>query len=430
MLAESQTAYDAFLPILRESYSRELSDGLLGKARAEAWARFLDLGLPERKDEAFRKIRLHDLYARSFVQPKAFAASLEAVEKALLPECCDSALVFVNGQYQPELSRCAALPKSLVVAPLSEAANTYGSFLQNRWTDLQGEQDPFAALNMAAHGEGAFLYLPANSICSVPIQLLHLVTEEQIIAQPRQQVVVGAGSELQLIATTDGVPNSWTNHSIDISQGENSKVSLIQATPELPLSAWHTDSLRVDLKRDAILNHCSLTTGSVSHRSSYSVAIAGPGAAGNLAALTALHGRRESHAHILIDHQAPHCDSRQLFKTVLVDESRASFEGKILVRQAAQKTDAFQLNNNLVLDRKAHADSKPNLEIFADDVKASHGATIGQLDVDSLFYMKTRGIPEAEARQILLQAYAEELISELPLASLKKQARKMIERLG
>lgn len=134
-----------------------------------------------------------------------------------------------------------------------------------------------------------------------------------------------------------------------------------------------------------------------------------------------LSDKRESHTHIFMEHQAPNCRSYQLFKSVLNDFSRSSFEGKIMVRQAAQKTEAFQLNNNLILNDHAHADSKPNLEIFADDVKASHGATIGQLDGDQLFYMKTRGFSDATAKNLLIYGFCEQVIEMIPLASLREE---------
>lgn len=131
--------------------------------------------------------------------------------------------------------------------------------------------------------------------------------------------------------------------------------------------------------------------------------------------------KREAHTHIFMEHQAPHCRSFQLFKSVLNDFSRSSFEGKIMVRQAAQKTEAFQLNNNLLLSDHAHADSKPNLEIFADDVKASHGATVGQLDIDQLFYMKTRGFSDQAAKNLLIFGFCEQVVEMITLPSLREE---------
>jgi Fe-S cluster assembly protein SufD len=145
-----------------------------------------------------------------------------------------------------------------------------------------------------------------------------------------------------------------------------------------------------------------------------------------------LNEKRESHIHVLIDHQAPNCRSFQLYKGVVNDFSRSSFEGKILVRQAAQKTDAFQLNNNLLLSDRAHADSKPNLEIFADDVKASHGATVGQLDEEQLFYMQTRGFSKAEAQNMLVYSFSKELLDMIPIESvvnsMNARAKKYLNR--
>lgn len=429
MLAGCEKTQDPFLSTLQKGYEEKLSDTLLGKARGVAWNRLLEQGLPKRSDESFRHVALHELYAATYQHPKDFQVTPDQIEKEILPECANSALVFVNGRFSVELSKTEGISKSIVVQNLSDALITYGSFLQNRWTEQEKEEDPFALLNMAAHEEGLFLYLPPNCVCEAPVQFLHLITEEGLLVQPRQQIVVGSSAQIKII-TTHSVVSSWTNHAMDIAQGENSHVKLVQATPLISESSWHTDSLCVHLKKDAVLDQCTLTSGALAHRSRHVVVIDGPGASGNLSALTACYGRKTSHADILMDHRAPHCPSRQLFKTALADQSHATFEGKIFVHKEAQKTDAFQLNNNIILDKKARADSKPNLEIFADDVKASHGATVGQLDSESLFYMKTRGIKEEDARQILLLAYANEIIADLPLDSLKKLAREMIQRLG
>ncbi len=163
-------------------------------------------------------------------------------------------------------------------------------------------------------------------------------------------------------------------------------------------------------------------------RTDYHVILAGENAEALLNGVWMLADKREAHIHIFIDHQAPQCRSYQLFKGVLNDFSRSSFEGKIMVRQAAQKTEAFQLNNNLLLNDHAHADSKPNLEIFADDVKASHGATVGQLDIEQLFYMKTRGFPEEEAKNLLIYGFAEQVIQMIPLESLRNSISERVAR--
>jgi Fe-S cluster assembly protein SufD len=159
-------------------------------------------------------------------------------------------------------------------------------------------------------------------------------------------------------------------------------------------------------------------------RNDYRVVIGGENAEASLNGVWMLGDRNESHMHVIVDHQAPHCRSMQLFKGVLNGNSHSSFEGKILVRQAAQKTEAFQLNNNLLLSDRAHADSKPNLEIFADDVKASHGATVGQLDKEQIFYMKTRGFHEADAKNLLVYGFCEEVIDMIPIPSVHQAMKK------
>ena len=185
--------------------------------------------------------------------------------------------------------------------------------------------------------------------------------------------------------------------------------------------AWHLDAFRATLKRDSYLKTVSVTEGGMTVRNDYRITLAGENAEALLNGIWMLSDKREAHANIFIDHQAPICRSFQLFKDVLTDFSRSSFEGKIMVRQAAQKTEAFQLNNNLLLNDHAHADSKPNLEIFADDVKASHGATFGQLDPDQLFYLKTRGFSDETAKNLLIYGFCEQVIELIPILSLRQE---------
>jgi Fe-S cluster assembly protein SufD len=205
---------------------------------------------------------------------------------------------------------------------------------------------------------------------------------------------------------------------------EGAHVHLTKDLSENHPEEWHFDAMRVFLKKESTFKSISITKGSASVRADYKVVLAGENAEVFLNGLSDLSAKKESHVQVWIDHQAPLCRSHQLFKTVLNDFSRSSFEGKIMVRQAAQKTEAFQLNKNLLLSDHAQTESKPNLEIFADDVKASHGATIGQLDPEQLFYMKTRGISSEAAKNLLVYGFCEEVIEMITVASLRKAMEK------
>jgi Fe-S cluster assembly protein SufD len=228
---------------------------------------------------------------------------------------------------------------------------------------------------------------------------------------------------VRLISTQKNLATSgyFVNQVSEFVIDEGAHVHYTQVLCDEHPQAWHLDAVRATLKRDSTLKTVCVTEGSTTVRTDYKIALTGENAEALLNGVCMLSDKREAHAHIFMEHQAPFCRSFQLFKSVLNDFSRSSFEGKIMVRQAAQKTEAFQLNNNLVLNDHAHADSKPNLEIFADDVKASHGATVGQLDADQLFYMKTRGFSDAEAKNLLVYGFCEQVIEMIPLPSLREE---------
>jgi Fe-S cluster assembly protein SufD len=342
-------------------------------------------------------------------------------------------LVFVNGHFSFPLSRTAALPKKLVLSNLKDAMKNYGSFLNNQWAkSIKEETDPFAALNAAMHQEGAFIYLPPKTIVEAPLQILHVVDmgDEPMLAMPRLHLFAGSQSQINLYSNQAILSGNsyFINAAVECSIEEEAHVKYIQAAFEEPADAWHFDAFRATLKRNSTLKTISATDGGPGLRFDYRVALAGENAEAMLNGTWLLGGKAEAHTHVIMDHQSPYCRSMQLYKGVLNDFSHSSFEGKILVRQAAQKTEAFQLNNNLLLSDRAAADSKPNLEIFADDVKASHGATVGQLDKEQLFYMKTRGFSLHEAQNILVKGFCKEVVDMIPLHSLASNINQRMER--
>lgn len=426
MMAEPGLEQETFKDLLEHFRAQANAHDSLEKVRQKAWQHFLTLGLPSRKNEVYRYIKLRQLFAQPFCLPDEKMVLSEDIQSWIYPECRNSILVFVNGRFAPQLSNLSALPPKVVVSSLQEAMQTYGSFLNNYWTkSLKEEQDPFAALNGALHGEGVFLFLPPKSVIEAPIQILHVIDQDDQIQMltPRLQMFVGPHSELRLIGTQKNLGSSayFVNQVSEFVIDEGAHVHYTQVLcDEQPLS-WHLDAVRATLKRDSTFKTVCVTAGSATVRTDYRIALTGENCEALLNGVCMLSDKRESHTHIFMEHQAPNCRSYQLFKSVLNDFSRSSFEGKIMVRQAAQKTEAFQLNNNLILNDHAHADSKPNLEIFADDVKASHGATIGQLDVDQLFYMKTRGFCDATAKNLLIYGFCEQVIEMIPVASLQEE---------
>ncbi|WP_068470734.1 Fe-S cluster assembly protein SufD [Candidatus Protochlamydia phocaeensis] len=424
MMAQMGLEQELFKTLLERHLAKVKQDDALYKARLKAWQHFLDLGLPNKQTEVYRYIKLRHLFSQNYEVAEETGLTAERIAAFVQPECRQSVLVFVNGHYCPQLSQTSALPSQIVVTTLQEAARTYGAFLNNQWNRaLKEEEDPFAVLNGALHPKGAFIYIPPKTVVETPIQVLHLIDFDGQLAMlmPRLQVFAGSRSQVNLVFSQYNLGEQayFVNQAADFLIEEEAHVRYTQVLCNEHPHAWHFDAVRAQLKRSAVFKSVCVTEGSATVRTDYRVALTGENAEALLNGVWMLAEKREAHTHVFIDHQAPHCRSYQLFKGALNDFSRSSFEGKIMVRQAAQKTEAFQLNNNLILNDHAHADSKPNLEIFADDVKASHGATVGQLDPDQLFYMKTRGFPDAEAKNLLVYGFCEQVIEMIPLGSLR-----------
>jgi Fe-S cluster assembly protein SufD len=336
--------------------------------------------------------------------------------------------VFINGQFSPQHSRLKAIPERVVVETLSNGMKTYGSFLNSQSTkNLKEETDAFAAANAALHVDGLFIYIPPKTVLDAPIQLLNIIDTSNIpmFILPRVQVFAGMQSEVSIAATQAVLSgdNYGFNMVAEISIEEDAHVKYTQDASEIKENIWYFDAIRATLKRDSTFKTYNVSQGSATARFDYKATLTGSNAEVHLNGVWMLDGKNEVHHHVLVDHQAPNCRSMQLFKGALNGTSRSAFEGKIMVRQAAQQTDAFQLNNNLLLSDRANADSKPNLEIFADDVKASHGSTVGQLDNEQIFYMKTRGFSEADAKNLLVYGFCQEVIDLIPVPSLHDKLR-------
>lgn len=426
MMTESRPEQDAFQELLWSLYGQVPSDDPLQKIRAKAWDHFLELGLPSRNEEVYRYIKLRNLFTQSFSLSQPSSVSNEQFAPYIYPESRESVLVFVNGHYQPALSNINALPKRVVISSLNEATNTFGSFLNNQWAKgMKEESDPFVTFNAALQRDGLFLYLPPKTVIEAPIQILNIIDAQNasMLILPRLHIFVGVLSQVDILSTHKLLSGNkyFVNQVTDISIEEEAHVHYTQVSCNESPEGWHFDATRAKLKRNSSLKTVSITDGSKTVRNDYKATLLGENAEALLNGLWMLNEKNEAHTHVLMDHQAPHCRSMQLYKGVLDDFSRSSFEGKILVRQAAQKTDAFQLNNNLLLNDRANADSKPNLEIFADDVKASHGATVGRLDKEQVFYLKTRGFSELEATNLLVYAYCKEIIDMIKIPSLSKE---------
>ena len=390
--------------------------------RKEGWEKFLSHGLPTKKTEGFQYLSLRDCLNAPFTVPSE-----------TLPQTQPHAahLVFVDGRYVPSLSDRTGIPEEVVILSLEEALKTHPHFLQTHLTKLLKEEtDPFALLNLSLHEGGAFVYFPPHVVLEAPLQCLFLSHSDapQVIL-PRLHLVLGKYSQASLVTTaldqSPGVSHLFSP-SIDCVLEESARLQLFNHTESAPFG-WSFKTVRATLKKNAHLYSLSVTEGSKIKRTSYKVHLKGENAEVELKGLSLLAGNRTAHTHVKVEHEAPHTRSMQLFKGVLKDVSQSSFEGKIFVREEAQKTEAYQLNNHLILSPGAVANSKPGLEIFADDVKASHGATISQIAPEPLFYLKSRGIDSDVAQQLLVRAFCREVVEGISYAHIQDAIEMFME---
>jgi Fe-S cluster assembly protein SufD len=383
----------------------------LVERRRSALARFGELGLPTRRQENWRFTNLRALETTDY--PPA-SAETAADETALTPYRLAGAthrIVLVNGRFAPALSAVGALPSGVYLAPLSAALRERADLAAALFdgSDSVANQ-PFAALNAAFAGDGFVLALEDGVALETPVEIIHLGhAAAPQAAHTRNAVLAGKHSRARIIESHAGTGRYWRNLVTRVELGEGAALRHV-ALQDDSGEAINTGLSRVALATGARYESFTLTLGALLSRADAVVTIAGERAYCGIGGAYLLRGRQEATIATLIDHAAPGSETREVFKGVVEDRAHGVFQGKIQVRREAQQTNAHQLNKNLLLSPRAAIDSKPELEIFADDVKCSHGATIGDLDETAMFYLQARGIPEAEARRMLIEAFAADAI--------------------
>ena len=378
----------------------------LAARRQAALARFGDLGFPTRRQEAWRFTDLRPLQRAEF-PPSAGTGEARVSLDAWRLEGNAHRLVLVDGKFSPELSQPGALPQGVWLASTARTLAERPELLTGaiEQSDTEGNQ-PFASLNAAFFADGFVLALEPRTVLRLPVQIVHLASA----GAPRSHhlrnfVSLGAGSSARLVETHAGEGLAWTNAVSLIELGDGATLDQARLQAE-SAEALHFALSRTRLGEGARLRSFVLSLGARLSRQDMLVRFDGAGATLDLNGAYLLRGEQEATLATFVDHAAPGCTTRELFKGVVADRAHGVFLGSIGVRPEAQKTDAQQLNKNLLLSRRATVDTKPELEILADDVKCSHGATVGDLDEAALFYLRARGIPEAEARLMLIEAFA------------------------
>ena len=411
---------------LEEKLGR-VGDAWLHKVRKDAIGRFAELGFPTTKLEEWKYTNVAPIARIPFRAAEFRWDGLTEERLAELPlahsafsECC-SRIVFVNGHYSPQVSS-PDVPQRVVVGSLASAIrrNT-PSVLEHLAKHAAHQEQAFVALNTAFIEDGAFIEIPRGVVPDAPIYILFVSTaDEPIASHPRSLIIVGDNSQASIIEDYLALEGGgyFTNAVTEIVAGENSIVEhyKLQAEHE---KAFHVSTVQVSQARSSSFTSHSISFGGVLVRNDVNVMLDGEGAECTLNGLYIAGNEQHVDNHTVIDHLKPHCNSRELYKGILDDQSSAVFNGSIIVRKDAQKTDARQSNKNLLLSEGATINSKPQLEINADDVKCTHGTSIGHLDEDSIYYLRSRGVGLNEARTVLTYGFANDVLNRMKLDAVR-----------
>ncbi|GAB4341330.1 MAG: Fe-S cluster assembly protein SufD [Cyanophyceae cyanobacterium] len=434
---------DRYTVYLRELLARTIAAtpatdlSVLGQLRTAAIAIAQELAWPSTRDEAWRFTNLAAMMAFEFGPTVAIAADQlgGADPQAIaLAECPAARLVFVNGYFCEILSDLSAVPAGVTVERLA-TADLSAAALGAHLGKVQNGSEPFAALNTAAIADGAVVRVARNAIIETPIQILFLAVPgpTPALIQPRVLVVAEEGSACTLIEDYALAQGSWcqgsiaaatepyfTNGVTEIAIADNARINHSRIQREAA-NAFHIGKTAVLQGRDSYYGLTTISTGAAIARHNLDITQGGPGTETRLQGLTVAAGTQIADLHSDLNLQHPHGVADQLHKCIAANRGRTVFNGRVLVGQKAQHTDAAQLNRNLLLSSQARVDTKPQLEIIADDVKCTHGATVSQLEDDEIFYLRSRGLDSTSARRLLLDGFGGEILAQLPAASLRSQ---------
>lgn len=409
------------------------ADGILSNIRKEGFKIFNKNGIPTIRNEEWRFTNVSNLFRKEYNLPKDnLEINNSDIDSIRLPGYANAnELVFVNGRYVPELSVIRSAEKECIIMPLEDA-------VKNEYKNLVNEhlgksslviKDGIHALNTSFIYGGVFIHVNKNQILEHPVYLYHLsdTRNNHTLAQPRSLVYVDQSAKLQLIESfaTIGAMDSFTNGVTEIVVNTNAIVEYYKIQNDVVnASQVTTTHIRQIGKSYAHGVTISLNGGLI--RNNMNIVMEAEGNEAHLYGLYLLKGNTHVDNHTLVDNTKPNCFSNEFYKGILDDSSSGVFSGKIFVRPDAQKTNAYQSNKNILLSDNATINTKPQLEIFADDVKCSHGCTVGQLDEEALFYLRTRGISKEHAQSMLLSAFAEDVVMQIKLEPLRNYVDKLI----
>ncbi len=430
LIKDEKVYSTAFREAMRQREPTEPS--WLSRLREDSFEKFERTGFPVVQQEewkytnvaAIAKTNFAPVLSRNGTRPDSDWLASFAYE-----ETHSSTAVFLNGIFQPDLSSLRALPKDVVAIELGEAllSGQHGESVRKLLeSGIQLAENGFTSLNTALFSSGLFLKIPRGQRIETPIHLLFIGQSGHKGALPAafpRILMVGEENSSATIIESYASPDDdvyLTNAIVDVRLGSGARIEHYKVQRESP-NAFHVATTSTDLGPNATYDATTINFGAALSRHDIDVRMDHEGAECSVDGLYMIDGNQHTDTHSIIDHRQPRCRSQQLYKGILDGKSRAVFNGKVFVRHGAQQTDARQTNKNLLLSKEARVDTKPQLEIFADDVKCTHGAAIGQLEEDEVFYLESRGIRPELARNLLTYGFAEEVIEKIKIASVRQE---------
>lgn len=406
----------------------------LNRRRPEAFEALRGARLPERGDENYERTSVNDMFSADYgvnINRVNIPADVSASFRCDVPNMSTLLGVVVNDSFRPTRTLLGGLPAGVKFMSLAEASRLYPEEIDGIYGRLAPLTLPAVALNTFLVQDGVYIRLGRNVKLDKPLQLVNIFSAPTSLMAPRRVLIhLESGASARLLIcdhTQDAATPYLTSEVVEISLGEGARLDYYNIEESSSNTMRHSN-IFVGQQRDSVFNGGSITLTCGTTRNDFSIDLIGEGAECNLSGMVIGSGSQRIDNAVEMRHIAPHCRSNQLFKYVLDGESNGSFGGRILVTAEADVTDAFQTNRNLLASAGARMHTKPQLEIYNDDVKCSHGATTGQLDAEALFYMRTRGIPEAEARNMLMQAYMADVIDSVAMEELRDRLRHLVER--
>ena len=406
-------------------------NGLLGSVRAKAFENFSKMGIPTSRNEEWKYTRLTGITNKNFaLHTTATLPDETALNNIRLQQDFAAELFFLNGVFAQEISKVNS--DALVVLPLNEAAESeYKPYLQQHLNQSSKYmKDGMNALNAAFVANGLFVLVKKNKLVDKPVFIYHLTdtTKDNVFVQPRSLFVVEENAQVQLVELykNNGLHESFTNEVIEIAVQQNARLEYYKIQDENE-NCHHVGTTHLQQVGKCFTHCVTVTLGGGTIRNNINMILEAENNEGHLYGLYMVDGKTHVDNHSIVDNVKPNCFSNEFYKGIMGGNSTGVFNGKIFVRQDAQKTNAYQSNKNVLVSDNASVNTKPQLEIFADDVKCSHGCTIGSLDEEALFYLRARGIGENKAKALLLHAFAVDILEQVKPEALRTYLEKKID---